>query len=50
MALKAIALNLHAEAIGGEPSSTDRMIGLVAAEFEKHGSSWSRRSGSPITT
>src|SRR4051794_2171227 len=37
MTLKAIALNCTLKASGGETSSTDRMIGLVAGELAKHG-------------
>ncbi len=36
MKLKAIALNCTLKRSGGEPSSTDKMIGLVAAELAKH--------------
>lgn len=37
MALSAIAINCTLKRSGGEPSSTDKMIGLVAAELGKHG-------------
>jgi multimeric flavodoxin WrbA len=37
MALKAIALNCTLKASGGETSSTDRMIALVAGELARHG-------------
>ena len=35
MALTAIAINCTLKTSGGEPSSTDRMIGLIAAELRK---------------
>ena len=35
MALTAIAINCTLKASGGEPSSTDKMIGLIAAELRK---------------
>jgi multimeric flavodoxin WrbA len=37
VALSAIAINCTLKRSGGEPSSTDKMIGLVAGEFGKHG-------------
>ena len=37
MALSAIAINCTLRRSGGEPSSTDKMIGLVAGELGKHG-------------
>ena len=37
MALSAIAINCTLKRSGGEPSSTDKMIGLIAGEFGKHG-------------
>lgn len=37
MALSAIAINCTLKRSGGEPSSTDKMIGLVAGELGKHG-------------
>jgi len=36
VALRAIALNCTLKRSGGEPSSTDRMIGLIAGELAKH--------------
>lgn len=36
MALKAIAINCTLKHSGGEPSSTDRMIGVIAGELAKH--------------
>ena len=36
MALKAIAINCSLKRSGGEPSSTDKMIGLIAGELGKH--------------
>ena len=36
MPLSAIAINCTLKASGGEPSSTDRMIGLIADELRKH--------------
>ena len=37
MPLSAIAINCTLKRSGGEPSSTDRMIGLIADELRKHG-------------
>jgi multimeric flavodoxin WrbA len=37
MPLSAIAINCTLKRSGGEPSSTDRMIGLMADELRKHG-------------
>ena len=37
MALSAIAINCTLKRSGGEPSSTDNMIGLIAGELRKHG-------------
>jgi multimeric flavodoxin WrbA len=37
MALSAIAINCTLKRSGGEPSSTDKMIGQIAGELEKHG-------------
>ena len=37
MTLTAIAINCTLKPSGGEPSSTDKMIGLIASEFKKHG-------------
>ncbi|MDR6100733.1 multimeric flavodoxin WrbA [Agrobacterium larrymoorei] len=37
MALKAIALNATLKASGGEPSSTDRMLALIASALSKDG-------------
>lgn len=37
MALSAIALNCTLKRSGSEPSSTDRMIGLISNELRKHG-------------
>lgn len=37
MALSAIAINCTLKRSGGEPSSTDKMIGLVAGALGKHG-------------
>ena len=37
MALSAIAINCTLKRSGGEPSSTDKMIGLIAGELRKHG-------------
>ncbi len=37
MALNAIAINCSLKRSGGEPSSTDKMIGLIAGELGKHG-------------
>lgn len=37
MPIKAIALNCSLKSAGGEQSSTDRMIGLIAVELAKHG-------------
>lgn len=37
MALSAIALNCTLKRSGAEPSSTDKMIGLLARELRKHG-------------
>lgn len=37
VALTAIALNCTLKGSGGEPSSTDRMIGLIGGELEKRG-------------
>ena len=37
MPLSAIAINCTLKPSGGEPSSTDRMIGLIADELRKHG-------------
>jgi multimeric flavodoxin WrbA len=37
VALTAIAINCTLKRSGGEPSSTDKMIGLIAGELEKHG-------------
>lgn len=37
MALTAIAINCTLKRSGGEPSSTDKMIGLISAELRKHG-------------
>ena len=37
MALSAIAINCTLKPSGGEPSSTDKMIGLIAGELKKHG-------------
>lgn len=37
MPIKAIAINCTLKKSGGEPSSTDRMIGLIAGELKKHG-------------
>ncbi len=37
MALKAIALNATLKATGGEPSSTDRMLALIASAMSKDG-------------
>ena len=36
MALRAIALNCSLKPSTGEPSSTDKMIGLIVAELKKH--------------
>jgi len=37
VALSAIAINCTLKHSGGEPSSTDKMIGLIAGELKKHG-------------
>ena len=37
MALSAIAINCTLKRSGDEPSSTDKMIGLIAGELAKHG-------------
>jgi len=37
MTLTAIAINCTLKPSGGEPSSTDKMIGLIAGELKKHG-------------
>lgn len=37
MALKAIPINCTLKPSGGEPSSTDKMIGVIAGELRKHG-------------
>ena len=37
MALTAIAINCTLKRSGGEPSSTDKMIGLIAGELARHG-------------
>jgi multimeric flavodoxin WrbA len=37
MSLTAIAINCTLKPSGGEPSSTDKMIGLIAGELKKHG-------------
>jgi multimeric flavodoxin WrbA len=37
MALSAIAINCTLKRSGGEPSSTDKMIGLIAGELRKRG-------------
>ena len=37
MAVTAIAINCTLKRSGGEPSSTDKMIGLIAGELRKHG-------------
>ena len=37
MPLSAIAINCTLKRSGGEPSSTDKMIGLIAGELKKHG-------------
>jgi multimeric flavodoxin WrbA len=37
VALSAIAINCTLKRSGGEPSSTDKMIGVVAGELAKHG-------------
>ena len=37
MSLKAIAINCTLKRTGGEPSSTDRMIELIAGELARHG-------------
>ena len=37
MALNAIAINCSLKRSGGEPSSTDKMIGLIAGDLGKHG-------------
>ena len=37
MTLTAIAINCTLKPSGGEPSSTDKMIGLIASESKKHG-------------
>lgn len=37
MPLSAIAINCTLKPSGSEPSSTDRMIGLIAGELRKHG-------------
>ncbi|MEO6581338.1 MAG: NAD(P)H-dependent oxidoreductase, partial [Sphingomicrobium sp.] len=37
MAVQAIAINCSLKRSSGEPSSTDKMIGLVALELGKHG-------------
>ena len=37
VALTAIAINCTLKRSGGEPSSTDKMIGVVAGELRKHG-------------
>ncbi|MDB5726083.1 MAG: NADPH-dependent reductase [Novosphingobium sp.] len=42
MALKAIALNCTLKPSSGEQSSTDKMIGLIVAELEKHGVEFSQ--------
>ena len=36
MALKAIAINCSLKRSSGEPSSTDKMIGLIAGELSRH--------------
>ena len=36
MAITAIAINCTLKRSGGEPSSTDKMIGLLVSEFKKH--------------
>ena len=35
--VKAVAINCTLKRSGGEPSSTDKMIQLLAAELSKHG-------------
>ena len=35
MVITAIAINCTLKASGGEPSSTDKMIGLIAGELKK---------------
>ena len=37
MALSAIAINCTLKTSGGEPSSTDKMIAVIAGELKKHG-------------
>lgn len=37
MALTAVPINCTLKHSGGEPSSTDRMIGVIAGELRKHG-------------
>jgi len=37
VALNAIAINCSLKRSGGEPSSTDKMIGLIAGDLGKHG-------------
>jgi multimeric flavodoxin WrbA len=37
MTVSAIAINCTLKRSGGEPSSTDKMIGLIAGELRKHG-------------
>jgi multimeric flavodoxin WrbA len=37
VALTAIAINCTLKRSGGEPSSTDKMIGIISAELSKHG-------------
>ena len=37
MPLSAIAINCTLKRSGSEPSSTDKMIGLIADELRKHG-------------
>jgi multimeric flavodoxin WrbA len=37
VAVSAIAINCTLKRSGGEPSSTDKMIGIVASELAKHG-------------
>ena len=51
MALSAIAINCTLKRSGGEPSSTDKMIDLIAGEFaQARRRNSAKRSASPIMT
>lgn len=50
MALKPIALNCSLESRQGEPSSTDKMIGLLVSELAKKGVEFSETIRLPSMT